>query len=288
MKLGFIGLGQMGAGMAGRLATAGHELVVWNRDRAKAEAFVVEGAGTRGTIAASPAAAAGAGVVFTMLANDDAVEAVTFGDGGILSAGSGVLHVACSTVSVALTERLAAAHREAGQRFLSAQVLGRPDVAAAGQLSIIAAGADADLDACAPLFETIGGMTLRMGSAPAMAAATKLAANFSIAAIIETVSEALRIAGAHGVEPAKMVDFLIETNFGSRMIGVYGPMIAEARFEPAGFPIKLGRKDVGLALAAAGDADVPVARLLAERMDGIIAADGGVRDWSALGQPAKG
>jgi len=284
MKIGFVGLGQMGAGMADRLLAAGHELLVWNRDRAKAEPLAAKGA----SVAASPAEAASVGVVFTMLANDDAVEAVTFGEGGILSAGSGVLHIASSTVSVALTERLAVAHREAGQRFVSAQVLGRPDVAAAGQLSIIAAGADADLDDCAPLFATIGGKTLHMGSSPVMAAATKLAANFSIAAIIETVSEALRIAGAHGVEPATMVDFLTETNFGSRMIGVYGPMIAEARFEPAGFPIKLGRKDVGLALAAAGDADVPVAHLLAERMDRLIAADGGVRDWSALGQPTRG
>jgi 3-hydroxyisobutyrate dehydrogenase-like beta-hydroxyacid dehydrogenase len=283
MRIGFVGLGQMGAAMAGRLLDAGHDVTVWNRDRAKAEPFAAKGAG----IAASPAEAAGAGIVFTMLANDAAVEAVTLGDAGIVSAGADVLHIACSTVSVALTERLAAAHRAAGQRFVSAQVLGRPDVAAAGQLSIIAAGTDADLDACAPLFDVIGGKTLRMGAEPAMAAATKLAANFSIAAIIETVSEALRIAGAHGVEPARMVDFLTETNFGSRMIGVYGPMIAESRFEPAGFPITLGRKDVGLALDAAGGTDVPFAHLLAERMDRLIATDGGVRDWSALGQPAK-
>ena len=283
MELGFIGLGQMGAGMAARLIEAGHDVTVWNRDRAKAEPLASKGA----RVAESPAAAARAGVVFTMLANDAAVEAVAFGEAGIIAAGSDVLHVACSTVSVALTERLAAAHREAGQRFVSAQVLGRPDVAAAGQLSIIAAGADADLDVCAPLFDVIGGKTLRMGAEPAMAAATKLAANFSIAAIIETVSEALRIAGVHGVAASRMVDFLVETNFGSRMVGVYAPLIAAERFEPAGFPITLGRKDVGLALAAAGDADVPFAHLLAERMDAIIAADGGVRDWSALGQPPK-
>ena len=107
MKIGFVGLGQMGAGMADRLLAAGHELLVWNRDRAKAEPLAAKGA----SVAASPAEAASAGVVFTMLANDDAVEAVTFGEGGILSAGSGVLHIASSTVSVALTERLAVAHR---------------------------------------------------------------------------------------------------------------------------------------------------------------------------------
>jgi 3-hydroxyisobutyrate dehydrogenase-like beta-hydroxyacid dehydrogenase len=286
MEAGFVGLGQMGSGMAGRLVAAGHAVTVWNRDPAKAEPLVAQGARR----AESPAAAARAGgIVFTMLANDAALEAVTQGAEGILAAGEGVLHVSCSTVSVALTERLEVAHRSAGQRFVSAQVLGRPDVAAAGQLSIITAGAQEDLARCRPLFEAIGQKVLTMGDRPAMAAATKLAANFSIAAVIETLSEAFRIAGVHGVAAETMADFFVETNFGSRMMGVYGPMIAAERFEPAGFPLRLGRKDVGLALDAAGtDTDLPVARLLAGRMDAIIAADGGKRDWSALGQPPKG
>ena len=121
-----------------------------------------------------------------------------------------------------------------------------------------------------------------------MAAATKLAANFGIAAVIELVSEQMRIAGSQGVPAARFAEFLTETDFGSRMMGVYAPMIAAGRFEPAGFPMKLGRKDVGLALEAAGEAEVPVARLLAERMDAIIRADGGERDWAALGQSPKG
>jgi 3-hydroxyisobutyrate dehydrogenase-like beta-hydroxyacid dehydrogenase len=223
--------------------------------------------------------------VLSMLANDQAVEAVAFGPNGILSGGKGVLHVSCSTVSVALTDRLAAAHAGAGQHFVSAQVLGRPDVAAAGQLAIIAAGPDADLARCQPLFEAIGQKVLRMGAEPGMAAAAKLAANVSIAAVIELVTEAFAIAGARGVDAHAMLDLLNETNFGSRMIGIYGGMIADRRFEPAGFPMRLGRKDVGLGLEAAGDVDLPIARLIAERMERIIARDGGDRDWSALGQP---
>jgi 3-hydroxyisobutyrate dehydrogenase-like beta-hydroxyacid dehydrogenase len=284
MDMGFVGLGQMGSGMAARLVAAGHRVTVWNRDTAKTEPLVADGA----TRAASPAEAARAGVVFTMLANDAALEAVTEGRDGILSAGEGVLHVSCSTVSVALTERLDAAHRAAGQRFVSAQVLGRPDVAAAGGLSVMAAGAAEDIERCRPLFEAIGQKLLVMGDRPAMAVATKLAANFSIAAVIEMLSEAFRIAGVHGVASERMAEFFVETNFGSRMMGVYGPLIAAQTFEPAGFPLKLGRKDVGLALDAGGEeTELPFGRLLAARMDAIIAADGGVRDWSALGQPPK-
>lgn len=283
MDVAIVGLGQMGSGMAGRLIDAGHAVTVWNRDAAKAKPFADRGA----SVANSPADAARAGVVLTMLANDAAVEAVCFGPDGIPSAGADILHVSCSTVSVDLTKRLSQAHADAGQRFASAQVLGRPDVAAAGQLSVIAAGAPADLDRAQPLFDVIGAKTLRMGDEPVMAAATKVAANFGIAALIELVSEQIRIAGAQGVAADRMVEFLTETNFGSRMIGVYGPMIAAQRFEPAGFPMTLGRKDVGLAIAAGDGAELPLADLIAGRMDAIIEADGGTRDWAALGQAPR-
>lgn len=282
MDVGFTGLGQMGSAMVAQLIAAGHAVHVWNRDVSRARPFVASGA----KVANSPAEAAGCGVVVSMLADDAALEAVTGGPDGILSAGSDILHVSCSTVSVALTDRLDALHRDAGQRLVSAQVLGRPDVAAAGQLSILAAGADADLARCAPLFEAMGQRVIRIGAEPGMAAAAKLAANVSIAAVIETVTEAFRIAGARGVEAQAMLELFVETNFGSRMFGNYGGLIIARQFEPAGFPIRLGRKDVGLGLAAAGpDTELPFARLIAERMDRQIAAGAGERDWSALGEP---
>lgn len=127
MEVSFIGLGQMGSGMADNLVAAGHQVTVWNRHRAKAEPFAARGA----KVAADLAATARAGTVMTMLADDAAVEAVLFGDDGLLAAGPSLLHISCSTVSVGLTARLAVAHAAAGQRFVSAQVLGRPDVAAA-------------------------------------------------------------------------------------------------------------------------------------------------------------
>lgn len=281
MNVGLIGLGQMGSGMAGQLIEAGHHVTVWNRDRAKAAPFVERGA----TLAGTPAETARAGIVLTMLADDDALEAVVFGQDGLLGAGAGLLHVSCSTVSVAVTVRLAEAHEEAGQRFVSAQVLGRPDVAAAGKLSVIAAGPDALLDAAQPAFDAIGTRTIRVGGRPAMAAAAKAAANFGIAAVIEIITEQMRIAAAQGVEPVRMAELLVATDFGARIFASYAPMVAARQFEPAGFPLRLGRKDVGLAITAAGNASLPFADLLARRMDAIIQAGGGERDWSALGQP---
>ncbi|MEN0073750.1 MAG: NAD(P)-dependent oxidoreductase [Paracraurococcus sp.] len=287
MDVAFLGLGQMGAGMVGRLIEAGHRVTVWNRDAAKAAPFAARGA----RVAASPAEAARAGIAMTMLANDAAVEAVALGEAGLLAAGPGLLHVSCSTVGTALTERLEVAHAEAGQRFVSAQVLGRPDVAAAGKLAVIAAGAAADLDAVQPLFDAIGAGTTRMGERPVMAAAAKIALNAGIPAIIQMLSEQFRIAGAHGVPPARLLELLLAADYGNRMLRSYGPIIAEQRFEPAGFPMRLGRKDVGLALAAmegAGmeGAALPLVAWIAARMDAVIAAGGGERDWSALGQPS--
>ena len=259
MKVGFVGLGQMGAGMAARLIAAGHQVTVWNRDSTKTEALRSRGA----DVAAHPADAARAGVVLTMLADDDALDAVSSGENGLLAAGPGLLHISCSTVSVALTDRLTAAHGAAGQRFVSAQVLGRPDAAAAGRLTVIAAGPANDLDAAQPCFDAIGSTTIPMGDRPAMAAATK--------------------AGAQGVPAAAMAKFLLGSEFGARIFASYAPMIAERRFEPAGFLLRLGRKDIGLAFAAAEGAALPFADLLARRLDTLIDAGGGERDWSSLG-----
>lgn len=280
MDVAFIGLGQMGSGMADNLVAAGHKVTVWNRDRAKAEPFAARGA----TVAADLAAAARAGTVMTMLADDAAVEAVVFSGGGLLAAGPDLLHISCSTVSVDLTARLAAAHAAAGQRFASAQVLGRPDVAAAGNLSVIAAGAAGDLNVAQPLFDAIGAGTQWVGDRPMMAAAVKVALNAGIPAIMQMLTEQFRIVAAHGIAADRMAALLLDVNYGNRLIGSYGPIIAEKRFEPAGFPMRLGRKDVGLALAAAGDAELPLTELIAGRMDAIISAGGGERDWSAVGQ----
>lgn len=225
MKVGFIGLGEMGRGMARCLLDAGHDLTVWNRDRGKAEELESIGA----TVAATPRNAAETGVVFTMLANDAALEAVSFGNDGILAAGNGVTHVSCSTVSVALTRRLTKEHVDTQQGFVSAQVFGGPDAAAAGRLVIITAGAPALRDRCDALFAAIGQKILPMGGEPTMAAAAKLATNLSLAAIMEDIAEAFAIAGSGGVAPDALLQLYEDVNFGTRLISVSGRLIASFR-----------------------------------------------------------
>src|SRR5258706_654788 len=149
MEIGFIGLGQMGSAIAANLLAAGHTLTVWNRSPDKAEPLVAKGA----RLAASPADAATGEVVFTMLSDDRAVEAVVFGDGGILSASGTPVHVSMSTISLALADRLAAAHAAAGSSYLSAPVFGRPAVAQAGELFVLTAGPPGAIAKCPPPFE---------------------------------------------------------------------------------------------------------------------------------------
>src|SRR5882724_1057537 len=184
MKIGFIGLGQMGAGMAANLVKAGHEVTVYNRTPSKVQALVERGARS----AAHVADACRGDAVITMLADDSALEAVVFGNEGVIRGlRKGAIHVSMSTISVAMAERLAAAHADAEQRFVAAPVFGRPDAAAAAKLFIVAAGAPDVLDACSPLFEAMGQKTIHISDEPPLANLVKLSGNFLIASVIEAL-----------------------------------------------------------------------------------------------------
>ena len=285
MKVGFIGLGHMGAGMAANLLKAGHDVTVYNRTRTKIEALVAQGA----KAAASVSDACRGDAVITMLANDDAVERVVFGDGGIIgSLPAGASHISSSTISVALSEKLEAAHAKAGQQFVAAPVFGRPDAAAAGQLFVIAAGGRDTLDAVAPLFDAIGQKTFVVSGTPKAANLVKLSGNFLIASVIESLGEAMALVGKGGVDRRQYLDILTSTLFDAPVYKTYGGLIADGTFEPAGFAAPLGYKDIRLALAAAEDLRVPLplASLLRDRFLTLLAHGGDKLDWSAIGQLA--
>ena len=285
MKVGFIGLGHMGAGMAANLLRTGHDVTVYNRTRTKIEALVAQGA----KAAASVSDACSGDAVITMLANDDAVERVVFGDGGIIgSLPAGAPHISSSTISVALSEKLEAAHAKAGQRFVAAPVFGRPDVAAAGQLFVIAAGGRDTLDAVAPLFDAIGQKTFVVSGTPKSANLVKLSGNFLIASVIESLGEAMALVGKGGVDRRQYLDILTSTLFDAPVYKTYGGLIADGTFEPAGFAAPLGYKDIRLTLAAAEDLRVPLplASLLRDRFLTLLAHGGDKLDWSAIGQLA--
>lgn len=283
MKIGFIGLGQMGSGMAANLLKAGHEVSIYNRSAGKTESLVRMGAKAPGEIATSSASDA----VITMLANDEAVESVVFGKAGVLqSLPKNAVHISCSTISVALSQRLAAAHEAAGQNFLSAPVFGRPDAAAAGKLFVVVGGAADVIKSCLPLFEAIGQKTFVMSDRPDAANLVKLSGNFLIASVIEALGEAIALIGKGGVDRQKYLELLTSTLFNAPVYKTYGGLIVEGKFEPPGFAALLGQKDIQLALAAANTLRVPMplASLIRDRFLALLAQGGETLDWSAIGQ----
>jgi len=285
MKIGFIGLGQMGQGMASNLIKAGHEVTLYNRSAEKAR-------GLGAPVAKTPAEAAqGAEAVFTMLADDAAVEAVTFGADGLISTlAPGAVHVSASTISVAFAERLTEAHAKAGQHFVSAPVFGRPDAAAAAKLFIAAAGEPEVMARLQPLFDVIGQRTFVLSETPSRANLVKLSGNFLIASVIESLGEAIALVAKGGIEPAAYVELLTSTLFAAPVYKTYGGLIAAETFSPAGFAATLGQKDVRLVLAAAEALNVPLplASLLRDRFLALLAQPGGAElDWSAISTLAK-
>jgi len=282
MKIGFLGLGAMGKGIAGRLVAAGHDVVVWNRSRAAIDALVAQGA----RAAEQLADAARCDVVHSMLADDDAVRAVLFGHGALDAMTKGAVHVNHATISVAFAKELAAKHREHGVGYVASPVFGRPDAAAAGKLHVLAAGADGDIARVRPLLEAIGQSVWPLGEAPERANAVKIAGNFMIASAIETMAEATALARAHGVGAREFLDVMTNTLFAAPVFKTYGALVAEKRYSPPGFGLKLGYKDAGLTLAAAGDAQVPMplAALIRDGFVDALAHGGGELDWSALAE----
>ena len=271
----------MGQAIARNLLKPGHELIVYNRTRSRAEELQSEGA----HVADTPADASRVDVVFTMLADDAAVEQVVFGDHGMLDAlPAGGLHVSMSTISTALAKKLAQAHADKGQKYISAPVFGRPDAAAAARLTVVAAGPAGSIDRARPLLETVGQKLFVAGAEAWMANTIKLAGNFTIAAMIESLSEAIALMRKTQIDPRLFLEVVAGGLFRSPVYENYGKIIAEQRFEPAGFALRLGLKDIRLVLAAAEDArtPMPVAGLLREQLLRGVERGYGDIDWAGV------
>jgi len=285
VEVALIGLGNMGTGIARSLLRAGHKLTVYNRTRARAKALTSSGA----AVADSIAQACASGIVITMLADDTAVESAALANDGILaSLPRGGLHISCSTISVALSDKLTDSHARAGQSFVSAPVFGRPEAAAAAKLAVVAAGEKAALDRCKLLFEALGPKLLIIGDKPSQANVVKLTGNFMIATVLETLSESITFARKSGVDPAALLDFLTGTLFNAPVYKTYSGLILEGKFEPAGFVVTLGLKDIRLVLEAAEAKNVPlpIASVLRDRFLTAIGRGHQNSDWSVIAQIA--
>jgi hypothetical protein len=282
IRAGFIGLGRMGTAIAGRVLADGHDLVVFNRTAEKAAGLRDAGARVADSIAG---ACVERQVVMTMLADDAALREVALDAGGLRdSLGEGAIHVVMGTHGVAVVRELASAHGEAGQVLVAAPVLGRPDVAAAGNLGIVAAGPADSLDLCAPLFEAIGRRTFRAGEAPESATAVKLTNNFLLGCAIEVMGEAFSLARSYDVEAEVLYEVMVDGLFSAPAYKVYGRIMVDESYDDVGFTTQLGLKDANLILGAADLARLPLpsASVWRDRLLGAIAHGDGERDWAVV------
>ena len=284
MKIAFIGLGEMGRPMAANLIKAGHELRVWNRSVERAAPLVAAGA----KLLQHSADAAAADVVMMMLADDYALRAVM--DSGLLAAlQAPTVVVNHSTVSVAYARELSAAVIARGAGYVAAPVFGRPPVAEAGQLNIVVAGAAQHIAQAQPALDAMAKKCWPIGNAPEQANVVKIAGNLMIASAIQSMAESAALVRAHGIEAADFLALMTQTLFAAPVYSGYGGMIAERRYEPAGFKARLGLKDVELGLSAAGAARVPlpVAGVIRDALLDALAHGGADQDWAVLGDVAS-
>lgn len=284
MKVGFIGLGAMGSAMASNLIKAGHEVTVWNRSPGPTEPLASLGA----KVVKTADRAAQGEALFSMLANDQAVRQVFVDDGLLDGMDKGTVHVNHATISVALARELAEEHARRGLDYLAAPVFGRPDVAAAGKLNMLAAGKPALIDRLRPLLEAMASRIWPLGEAPERANVVKIAGNFMIGAAIESMAEASALTRAHGVSAADFLEVMTNTLFATPAYQGYAKLIAESRYTPAGFALPLGYKDIGLALAAADATRVPLPLAGVLRDSSLEALAGGQEnvDWSIMAEVA--
>jgi 3-hydroxyisobutyrate dehydrogenase-like beta-hydroxyacid dehydrogenase len=286
MRVGFIGLGSMGAGMSRNLIKAGHDLVVYNRTPSHAQEMRSFGAKVADS---ASEAAVGVEALITMLADDRAVQEVIFEPGrAIESLPEGAVHISMSTISVDLSRRLAKAHTERHHNYIAAPVFGRPDAAAAGKLFIVSAGPSESIEKCRSLFAAMGQRTFIISKDAPAANLIKLSGNFMTSTVIESLAECFALMRKSGVDPQKFLEVLTESMFSAPVYKTYGAMIAADKLEPVGFKLPLGFKDNRLLLAAADEASVPLpmASLMHDRFVAALAQGLENADWSAIARVA--
>jgi 3-hydroxyisobutyrate dehydrogenase-like beta-hydroxyacid dehydrogenase len=282
MRIGFIGLGKMGAAIAENILKAGHEVTVWNRSRAPVDALVEKGARAAG----SPEDAMQGDALFSMLASDAVMRDVGL-DGRLLDrAAKGLIHANMATISTAFARELTEVYEKQGLHYVSAPVFGRPDAAQAGKLIVVAAGAKTQIEKLTPVFDAIGVRTAIAGTEPEKANLFKIAGNFMIIAALETMGEAFALLKKGGVDANQFHDVMSNSLFASRVYQGYGGLILSENFEPAGFEMKLGLKDAELARSAAKEMHMamPVADLAAAHFHEGIEQGMSEKDWSAIAE----
>lgn len=282
MRVGFIGLGRMGHGMAGRILGAGHELAIYDQVPATLEKLGAAGARVTGSVAEL---VEGRELVISMLPHDEALEELVFSKGGLLeSMAEGTIHMPSGTHGIDIIRRLTAAHTEAGQILVAGHVLGRPDLAAEGQLTMIPGGPPEVLERLQPIFDVLAKRTFITGDEPQTSTAVKIANNFVLGSAIEVIGESMSLVRKFGVDPALFQQVLTEGLFGAPAYQVYGQIIVDEAYDKVGASVQIGLKDANLALAAGEAVDVPLpcANVWRDRLLGARAHGDGDLDWAVM------
>jgi len=282
MKVGFVGLGRMGQGMAGRILADGHDLLVSDPTPGQTDGLVAAGAAD---VDSPLAATQDRDVVISMLPSDAALNAVLAGDTGLIAGLSGdCIHMAMGTHGVLAINRAKQLHDDAGQTFIACPVLGRPDLAAQGLLNLVPGGPADAVDTVRPLLDVMGQRNIEVGEDPQAATALKIANNFVLGCAIETMGEAFSLVEKLGVKPEQFLEVLLQGLFGAPAYEVYGKMIVEGRWESNGATAVIGLKDADLALEAAAAADVPLPSTLVWRdyLAKAIERGEGHLDWAVM------
>lgn len=283
-RIGFVGLGSMGAAMVSRLLENGVEVVVWNRSPAPVDALVQKGA----VRAQSVQDAVDTGVVFSMLSNESAVFDV-FDQQVLAGAPSGTLHVNMATVGASAATRLAGLHRDAGVGYLASPVLGRPVAAGSGALTVLAAGDPADLERARPVLEVLSRRIWEVGEDPSTANVVKIALNFMLIHALQALSESITLIEARGIDTAMFVELLGDSFFPGVVYSTYGSAIAGSTYTPAGFTTELGFKDLMLALDAAKGSGVsfPSESMLRGVFESALDAGQAELDWASIAEVTR-
>ncbi|MEI9988796.1 MAG: NAD(P)-dependent oxidoreductase [Rhizomicrobium sp.] len=279
MKIGVIGLGAMGAGIAANLLRAGHDVTVWNRSPEPVAALVAQGA----RAAKTPGDALRGEVLFSMLANDAALHAVGLDGAALDGAAKGLVHCNMATVSLDMARALAAAHAQRGLGYVAAPVFGRPNVAALGQLLVVAAGAADAVETVKPLLGAVGRRVEIVGDRPEQANLFKIAGNFMIVSVVETLGEAFALLRKGGVDHGRFQEIMASSLFAAPLYQGYGKLIVDEAFDPPGFRLVLGLKDVNLARGAAAELGsfLPLGDLMRDTLEAAIADGWGEKDLTA-------
>jgi 3-hydroxyisobutyrate dehydrogenase-like beta-hydroxyacid dehydrogenase len=282
MKIGFIGLGRMGGHVAANLLKAGHSVTVWNRSQGPVQELVAKGA----VAAKAPEDALQGDAVFSMLANDAVMAEVGLAGALLDKAAKGLVHVNLATISVEFAKQLQAAHKARGLGYLSAPVFGRPEMAETGQLVAVVAGDAAALAKMGSVFEAVTSRIVPVGDEAEKANLFKICGNFMIASELEAIGEAFALLRKGGVDPALFHDVMAGRLFTGAVFKAYGLMVLNHQYEPAGFALTLGLKDVNLARSAASGlgVEMPIAEVLKTHYDQAIAWGWQDKDWSAIGE----